>query len=66
MLRKAVNYPGVVGVKVCRLGGRLVGYLPGGLSYGMYLRVKDLRLEKGAALSVYDGTVAVGYKALTG
>ena len=66
MLRKVVNYPGIIGVKVRRLGGRLVSYLPGYLSYGTYLRVKDLYLKKGAVLSIYDYTVAVRYKALTG
>ena len=63
---KAVNYPGTIKVKVRRLGGRLTGCLPGSLSYGTYLRVKDFYSEKGAALSIYNGTVAVGYKALTG
>ena len=66
MLRKAVNYSGIVGVEVRRLRGGLASYLPGRLSYGAYLRVKDFYPEEGAALSVYDGTTAVGYKALTG
>ena len=34
--------------------------------YGIYFRVKDFRLEKGVTLFVYDSTVTVGYKALTG
>ena len=66
MLRKAVNYSGIIGVKVRKLGEGLVSYLPGYLSYGVYLRVENFRLVKGAALSVYDGTGAVGYEALTG
>ena len=64
MLRKAVNYPGIIGVKVCRLGGGLVGYLPGCLSYGVYFRVENFRSVKSAALFIYDGTGAVGYVAL--
>ena len=66
MLRKAVNYLSIVGVKVYRPGGRLTGCLPGSLSYGVYLRVKDFRSEKDATLSIYDGIVTVDYKALTG
>ena len=46
--------------------GGLVNYLLGYLSYDVYLRVKNFRLVKGAALFIYDGTKAVGYKALTG
>ena len=66
MLRKVANYPGIIKVKIRKLGERLVSYLPGNLSYGIYLYVKNLRSEKGAALFVYDGIVTVGYKALTG
>ena len=45
--------------------GKLVNYLPGNLSYSIYLRIKNLRLKKGAALFIYNGSVTVGYKALT-
>ena len=63
---KAVNYLSIIGVKVYRLGGGLVSYLPGYLLYSVYFRVENLRLVKGAVLFVYDITKVVGYKALTG
>ena len=34
--------------------------------YGIYLRVKNFRLEKGVILFMYNGTVVVNYEALTG
>ena len=64
--RKVVNYLSIIGVKVYRLGGKLTSYLLGSFLYGVYLYVKDFRSEKGAILFVYDDTVTVGYKVLTG
>ena len=34
--------------------------------YGIYLYVKDFRLEKNVTLFVYDSIIAVGYKVLIG